>query len=559
MKTLDTLRLAPFSLDERAVVWVASTLNSLDLDARLRQLFVLPLFGNDPDEAKRIAELKPGGITRFMVPGIEAASATLRAFVSRCEVPPLISGDIEGGAIALPCGSRMPNQLGLAATGSVELAEACVDVLAKEARALGYNWTFTPVLDINAAFRSAIVATRSYGSNPSTIIDFARVNVQTFQRHGIAACAKHWPGEGFDDRDQHLVTTINPLSEVDWQANFGRIYRAMIEDGVMTIMSAHIALPSFAKKHGATGLEALRPACVSALLNKKLLREELGFNGQVVSDATGMAGFSAWNTRSISVPELIVNGCDMLLFPDSMEEDLDFLKAAIADGRLSEARVEEAVTRVLGLKAAIGLHRQNLDELSPPASIARNVLRKPAHVELETRLASACVTLVKDVQNILPLTLEKHRRIVLISDPFRTGFLGPAIPLTLPDLLRERGFEVRDYDRATPPSRQNADLVLYLLAQESLLTKGNIVMDWNALHGGFPNSMHRYWHELPCLLVSFGHPYYLYDAPRMPCLINAYTAVPPMQEAVLRKLLGEEPFSGISPVNANCGLTDALY
>ena len=118
---------------------------------------------------------------------------------------------------------------------------------------------------------------------------------------------------------------------------------------------------------------------------------------------------------------------------------------------------------------------------------------------------------------------------------------------------------MRAFDASRPPSPADTDLMLYLFAQESLLLKSHIYIDWERVHGGFRTAMRRFWHEIPCVLVSFGHPYGLYDAPRMPCVINAYTAIAPVQAAVLRKLLGEEPFTGVSPVDPFCGLPDAAY
>jgi beta-N-acetylhexosaminidase len=101
--------------------------------------------------------------------------------------------------------------------------------------------------------------------------------------------------------------------------------------------------------------------------------------------------------------------------------------------------------------------------------------------------------------------------------------------------------------------------VLYLLAQESLLVRSHIYLDWARVHGSWQAGMRRHWHPLPCVLVSFGHPYYLYDAPRMPCVVNAYTAIEPVQQAMVRKLLGDEPFTGTQPVDAFCGLPDARF
>lgn len=558
--TLEALRLPPFHLDDAGIAWVADTLRTLSTEQKVRQLFNVAAHGDDEAQVAALAALGVGGVTRFGGTDLDASWRATRALIERSEIPLLISGDIEGGAIGLPFGTALPNQLGLAATGSTALAEEAVTVLAREARAMGYNWTFTPVTDLNAAFRSAIVATRSYGSDPDTVLAQARVNVATFQRHGIAATAKHWPGEGFDDRDQHLVTTINPLDMPAWRERFGRIYRGLIDDGLMTVMSAHIALPAYAREHGATGLELSRPACVSRFLNEDLLRGELGFNGLIVSDASGMAGLSSWASRAECIPEVIANGCDVLLFPSPFEADFGHVMRALSDGRLTEARVEEAVTRVLGLKAALGLHRKTLDELLPPLEQARAVVRQPAHLEVEQRVASASVTLVKDVCGLLPLSVERHRRIVVVTDPARGGFAGQAPKeMEVPALLAAQGFEVRAFDPAQPPTPADTDLVLYLLAQESLLVQSHIYLDWARLHGHWTTAMRRYWHDIPCALVSFGQPYYLYDAPRMPCVVNAYTAASPVQHAVVRKLLGAEAFTGVSPVDAFCGLPDAAY
>src|SRR5690606_4024428 len=193
------------------------------------------------------------------------------------------------------------------------------------------------------------------------------------QANGVAATVKHWPGEGYDDRDQHLVTTVNPLSMAEWEQSFGRLYRKAIETGVMSVMSAHIALPAFIRAiDPEAGAEAFRPASLSRLLNEDLLRRELGFNGLIVSDATPMAGLGDWGPRDMVLPELVIAGCDVILFSDDPNGDLMRLVKAVADGRLSQDRVDEAVTRVLALKAALGLHKEDYPE--PNIESARQVV-----------------------------------------------------------------------------------------------------------------------------------------------------------------------------------------
>jgi beta-N-acetylhexosaminidase len=150
--------------------------------------------------------------------------------------------------------------------------------------------------------------------------------------------------------------------------------------------------------------------------------------------------------------------------------------------------------------------------------------------------------------------------VVLVTESVRSGFAHlSAPPLMLRELLVEQGFVVAAYDAEHPPTVADTDLVIFVLAQESLLNKSHIYLDWAALLGPVERAMTRNWHEIPTLLISFGQPYYLYDAPRMPCVINAYTATEPVQRAVVRKMLGQEPFTGVSPVDAFCGLPDALY
>jgi beta-N-acetylhexosaminidase len=130
----------------------------------------------------------------------------------------------------------------------------------------------------------------------------------------------------------------------------------------------------------------------------------------------------------------------------------------------------------------------------------------------------------------------------------------------LDQLLAEHGFDVRIHDPSGPLALDACDLVMYVLAQESLATTSHIFVDWVALHGpDFDQSMRRTWHERPTVLVSLGHPYYLFDAPRMPCVINAYTSIASVQVALVERLLGLAPFEGRNPVDPFCGQEEARY
>lgn len=558
---LESLARPPYNLDAESLDWVRRSRDGLSTRAKLQQLFVLQQIADDPAAASSLMSHRPGGVHRGGGEDLALAWRTTRAVLEQSDIPPLISGDLECGGHNLRYATPLPNAMGVAAIDDLAISKEVAQVLARESRAMGFNWSFTPVVDIAHRPDSTIVGTRSYGSDLRRIKDQALVHIRTMQEHGLAATAKHWPGEGFDWRDQHLVTTVNPLGWDEWMASFGQIYRTLFEAGLMTVMAGHIAWPAGARRLNAgVGRNALQPATVSRELCTALLREELGFNGLLVSDATSMGGFGSWAAREAMVPALIEAGCDMLLFPLDAGRDLISLERALSRGDLSEGRLEEAVTRVLGLKAALGLHRLRIDERLPPLDCAREQVSRPEHKAVAERVAAAAVTLVKDT-GVLPLTPKRHRRVVIATSGIETTTPGAKAGglMALVEGLRERGFAIRDYEPEHPPSAEDTDLVLYLLAKESSMGQLRIGVDWARLHGNALRGMRRCWHEIPTVMVSFGHPAYLMDAPRVPAYVNAYSAGEAVQRAVLRKLLGEEAFTGISPIDAFCGQEEARW
>ena len=548
----DHLTKPPFNLDAAALAWVRDSFARLTPDEKISQLFNLRSQGNDPAELERQQRFKPGGLTLHFGPDAARSQDIIDAFNALAPVPVIVSADLEGSRLSLPFGTEVPNPLAIAAIDDVEATRRISTIMAREARAAGMHWSFTPVLDINAAFRSAIVATRGYGSDVDVIERHALVQLEAFQAEGIGATLKHWPGEGYDDRDQHLVTTINPLSMADWEKTFGRLYRKAIDAGALSVMSAHIALPSFVLSLDAdAGVEAYRPASVSRLLNIDLLRGRLGFNGLIVSDATSMAGLGAWASRKEFIAEIVASGCDVILFAPDPEQDAVWLREAIENGRLTWDRVDEAVIRQLGLKAALGVHRPARGDLSAVGSAEDR-----AYAAAVTRRAP---TLVKDVQGLLPLDPQQHRRVLFISPGIVFPFAPEPLPFAVPDMLRQAGFEVTLYDKSMTVTREAFDLVLYAFGEETLLTRNHIFIDWLRLTGHFGKAMQRYWHDIPTLMISFGFPYHLYDAPRVPTYNNAYSTTESMQRAVVDGLLGNLEWNRNSPVDPFCGLGDARY
>lgn len=547
---------SPLALSAQDRLWVERTRDSMSVEAQIAQLFVLSAREDSIAENAGLLAHAPGGIHRFPTRDLAANWAATRDSIERSEVPLILSGDIEGGSISYPFTTAVPNQMGMAACDDLELSEAVARIIGRESRALGYNWSFTPVVDINRAFRNAVVGTRSYGSHPDRVLAQARVYARALQAEGVAACAKHWPGDGIDDRDQHLVTSVNSMSVDEWNESFGRIFKALIDDGLMTVMSSHIALPAFIRSRlPDAGARAFEPASVSRLLNEELLRGELGFEGLVVADATVMGGLTSWMSRAQAVPAVIENGCDVFLFSRDPAADMAFMLQGLREGRLSERRLHEAVTRFLSFKAALGLHRMTIDERVAPLGEVQSGLRRTESIATAACAVADSLTLVKDRDRLLPIHPDRHRRIVVISDEGSSFFSGaPSRDFTpLRQSLEACGFDVRNFDPDAMPTPEDTDLVLYLVGQEATPSLGHIFLDFAKLHAGARNAMIQFNREIPTLLVSFGQPYYLYDAPNFSTYINAYALLPEVQHALAERLVGNAPFTGVSPVDPFCG------
>ena len=478
---------------------------------------------------------------------------------SRTKVPLLMAGDIEFSEKSSPAaGTEFPNQMAVGATGDTIHAKRMGTIAAREGSYLGFNISWTPVGDLALNFRSSVVNTRAFGDDVEAVTGYVRAYHEGVRDVGFATCLKHWPGDGVDERDQHFVTTDNTMDMDSWRSSFGRIFGAAVADGVQTIMAGHIRLPAYAAERGGahTLSRGSMPASLNRDLNVELLRGELGFNGLIVSDATGMVGFRSQGERSKIVPLCIESGCDILLFPTSLADDFRFLMDGLDKGTLSRGRLDEAVLRILALKASLCLHLEQ-DGL-PDEQLKPNLLSSSQHVAWADEAARAAVTLVKDTGNILPLKPDKHPRILLSWLEKRTTPSGPVPQLQFDRLLREAGFEVTILRPGEKIEASQHDVGMYVLADEGMSAREHLGPCWGDLHGPFPASMERLWDYLPTIYVSLGSPFLLYHMPECETFVNGYSPIMAVQRATVAALTGEVPFSGQNPVDPSCGLTGAL-
>lgn len=563
------LDVAPFHLDGAAQEWVRATRDGMTREQKVGQLFFL--MANDPAGVDRdIAVAEPGGFMRRAVPVDEAVDLN-RYLHEACAVPPLIAGNLENGADGA---SFMATQVGTplqaAATGDDSSAYRMGEVAAVEGRALGVTWDFAPIIDIQVNPRNPIVLNRAFGSDADRVRRMGVEFVRGLQDHGVAASIKHWPGDGVDDRDQHLVTSVNTLGVDEWEATFGAAYRASIDAGALSVMAAHIALPAYSRAlRPGIADEDIMPASLAPELTTELLRERMGFNGVVITDASLMGGMLMRMPRRDLVPAAIAAGCDMFLFTPDYAADFRHMLRGLESGVFNEARLDEAVTRVLALKAALGLHVPAAPVELVPGLEGIDVAKHRAWAREQ---ADAAVTLVKDKEaGLLPLDAERHRRVLVYSLRGLLSFTGPAEAFR--DALNARGFEATLFEDGPPGSTMfkrvgvdggvngadlldNYDAVIYVADVQPRSNETVARIDWAMFTAG---NLPRHITELPTLFVSLGSPYHLQDVPFIRTYVNAYAANTETVEAVVAKLTGESEFRGVSPVDPFMGYEDARW
>ncbi|WP_062289534.1 glycoside hydrolase family 3 protein [Demequina phytophila] len=560
---------APFHLDAEAQAWVRATLAGLTLERKVGQLFFL--MANAPAQVDaEIAVAEPGGWMRR--PDSPEGAVTLnRHLHAASSLPPLIAGNLENGADGASfAATQLGTPLQAAAAGDDAWAYRMGQVAAVEGRALGVTWDFAPIIDIQSNARNPIVLNRGFGSDPARVRRMGVEFVRGLQDHGVAASVKHWPGDGVDDRDQHLLTSVNTLSVEEWEATFGEAYRASIDAGALSIMAAHIALPAYSRElRPGIANEDILPASLAPELTTDLLRERMGFNGVVITDASLMGGLLMRMPRRDLVPATIAAGCDMFLFSPDYATDVAHMLAGVRSGVISEARLDEAVTRVLALKAALGLHRASSPEALVPGL---DGVDTATHRAWAREQAAAAITLVKDKEEgLLPLSPARHRRVLVYS---LRGFLsgtGPAEGFCA--ALNARGFEATLFEDGPPGSTmfkrvgvdggvngadllEGYDAVVYLVDIQPRSNVTSARIDWAPFTAG---NLPRHITEIPTLVASLGSPFHLQDVPFIRTYVNAYANNAETVESVAAALAGEIPFRGASPVDPFAGYEDARW
>ena len=541
--------------------WVEATVASLNWRQKIAQLLHPPLTFwdsriNQSTLLGQIIHAQTGGAFLSGRPYRELREL-VKKVASGVSVPPIFSGDCECGPNAAVEGASFGYAMSLAAIvdlqEAAEIAYSVGRIAAIQSRAVGIRWSFAPVVDLNLHPGNPITNARSYGDDPERVSICAVAYMRGLQDHGVAATLKHFPGDGVDDRDQHVVTAINSLSSKEWSETFGHTFRAGIDAGCAAVMVGHIALVGRSTRDWTSG--RLLPATADRRIQGQLLREEMGFNGVIISDAIGMGGMAGhFASENEQVVANLASGSDMVLFPMKVESAIDAILYALDEGRLSENELLTSVRRILKLKEQYSA----VDPTMFPDDETAHAAFMADHSALMRRLARRSITLAVDRGKLLPLSLQEHYHILIFELPNETSDLSQLAVIDssscesklvspLQEELENIGCRVTwvrtflEYENAI----KDASVVVYVSRSRPQAGRNSIRLSYNAVQS---IDFSRIFSGYPSIFLSLGNPCSLWELPNIPCLICTYSGSEQAQRTAAQAIYGQLPFPGKLPV-----------
>jgi len=539
------------SLDEEARVWVDSTFEKMSLDEKIGQLII---GGADSDftnlRSDKFQKIRDD-ITRYHVGGYHtfggellSAALLIQRMQELASVPLLITADLEGGTgLIFRGGTRFPKAMALAATFDPESARRVGRVTALEARSIGVNINFYPVVDVNNNPLNPIINIRSFGENPQQVSRMAVAYIEGFQENGLIATAKHFPGHGDTSTDSHLQLPVIRVSRERLDQVELVPFKAAIRAGVGAIMTAHLVIP-------ALDPGPAMPATLSERISTDLLKQELGFDGLVVTDAMNMGGLRHHYGDGEAAVRAFSAGADLILFPSSIQRAFVGLREALGQGRISRSRLDRSVRRILEVKAGLGLHQGYRSYLS---AIDQQV-GAPEQLESSQRIMDRAITLVRDENDVLPFSPGPDARVVLLTllDERRPRESRGAAFMAE---FRRRHRRTQHLEVFPDVSVQKSDSIEDLAEGADYLVVGTYIRSAaNKGELGLSPGQMRLLERLsrirgPAAFVLFGSPYLLPLVSQLPTYVVAYDDYPGAELAAVKSILGETPFRGKLPVS----------
>ncbi|MBE3574877.1 MAG: beta-N-acetylhexosaminidase [Firmicutes bacterium] len=539
-----------------AGVDVEAILQRLSLREKVGQVVAAGFPGLDipPEFTRLLQEGNLGGVILFSrnIQDPEQTAALTnalqrRALESSSGLPLLISTDQEGGVVSRLWhgATRFPGNMALGAVRDPQLAHAVGRAMGEELRAVGINFDLAPVLDVNNNPANPVIGVRSFGEDPQVVAQLGAALAQGLQEAGVAACGKHFPGHGDTAVDSHLDLPVIPHSRQRLDAVELVPFRAAIAAGIWSIMTAHVIFPAVEHEQ--------RPATISAAVLQGLLRQELGFQGLIVTDCLEMNAIARSVGTAQGAVEAIRAGADQVLISHTLalqEEALHALLAAVDSGALPLQRLDDAVRHVLALKARLGLLAAPAKALVEEKDVGRRV-GAPEHQAVAQEVARRSMTWLKPPQSgtLLPLQpqwvsaylvveVEPAARSMAEDKPREPGSLAEELQARLPGLVWAR----------VPASQVEAETprLLKQAAGKAVVVLATYNADRSPAQVALARALRRQGAQV--VVVAQRSPYDLAALPEVEACLAAYSYQPVSLAAAAEVLLGDLPAPGHPPV-----------
>lgn len=456
---------------------------------------------------------------------------------SRLGIPMFISGDMEyGAAQRVPEEATvLPRQMAIGATRNVEHAEQAARLTAIEAKAMGFHWSYSPVADVNSNLHNPVIGVRSFGENTKLVTDMTIAEVKGYQAEGVISSAKHFPGHGDTGFDTHSTLAKVSYSAEELRRVHLPPFQAAIDQGIESIMTSHIIIES---------IDPVLPATLSKKVLTELLREEMGFDGMIVTDAMVMEAISKnWGAGEAAV--MAVNaGADIIMANGSATDQIDTLDSlykALQDGKIEKRRVDESVERILKYKIKMNLFDHRLVDVEN----ATNVVGNDEHWRISKQIAQDSITLVKN-ENVLPFDPESEEKTLVVSVAY-ASFIGEAVSKAsqgevftvqvAPASGEPLDVSTPAINRAVEQSKQ-ADRIIVFTQSDREIPQGQIDLVNALIATG-----------KPVVTVSLGNPGNILGYPNAKAYLSTYaldnwywmTPVPVSWEAAVQVIFGAKP------------------
>jgi beta-N-acetylhexosaminidase len=536
--------------------WMAK----MSLRDKVAQLVMVPFYGDSPGAHSRefaefrtlVRDWRIGGlvvVNRVRNGAVQRAEPhAMAAFLNRMQrlakTPLIAAADFEHGAsMRMLNTTQFPYMMAFGAANDLAATRALGAATARESRAMGIHWLFAPDSDVNNNPDNPIINIRSFGEDPQRVAAHVKAFIEgahSDPSHYVLVTAKHFPGHGDTDVDSHLnLPRISAARERLDQVELVP-FRAAIEAGVDSIMTAHLAVPALEHED--------KPATVSRSILTGLLREELKFNGLIVTDALDMQGIAKLYKSGEECVRALEAGADLLLMPGEPKAAIRAVTAAVNDGRLSKERINESVLKLLTLKARLGLQKSKLTDLEAiPDS-----LDTPEDGELANHVAQKALTLVRNENNLLPLAHpDRACWFVLSGGRFsRQGAdLVDAVKQHSPHAqirLLDPQLPASEFDLYAAEAQSGCDSVVIAAYALVAAYAGNV-----ALPGNYPAFVDKLTADnaRPVAFIALGSPYLLRSFPKVQAYLATFSTVAPSEIAAVRAVIGEIGISGKMPIS----------